>query len=256
MARHLWTNVAVLCATALIVAGCSAGAATETPPPVVTAQADSKSTTATSTASAPARTSSAAPRSTPAGQLTPPVVVEDGWSLSPDGEFVSFGVRVRNDGPTSALPSITVTAIDASGAPLETKQEKLGFFMAGTDAYIGGTFIDSSDIANLQITTEAGQKPFTDAPPVAITAEATIQGTGYSPRIALAARSNSSEPVESPARIFFVFRDEGGDIVGGTTAFTSSSIQPGRVLNEAPFITGFAPDTATSADVTIAASVG
>lgn len=42
-------NVAVLCASALIVAGCSAGAATETSSPVVTAQADSKSTTATNT---------------------------------------------------------------------------------------------------------------------------------------------------------------------------------------------------------------
>ncbi|WP_206487895.1 hypothetical protein [Rhodococcus sp. KRD162] len=148
-----------------------------------------------------------------------------------------------------------MTAIDANGSPLETSQSGLGSYVAaGADSYIGGTFIDSADIAELEITTDPGQTPNRSQQPVVVTGEATIGGYGYSPRIALTAQSNSSEPVDSPARIYMVFRDDSGTIVGGTFAYTQSAIPADGTLREAPFITGFAPADSTSVEVTIAAS--
>lgn len=249
--RRTAVYAAALACTSLAIAGCSSTNTTGTATP----KASSALAAQPSVTSAPTQ----APVSTPAAstvnaQPVGPQVVEDGWSLSSDGSFVTFGVHVRNTGPATNMPYVTVTAVDGNGAPLETKKNTLGYLGVGADAYVGGTFTDSADIADLQITTEPGQRP-TPTQAVSITAEATIRGTGYSPRISMTAQSDSTAPVPSPATIYLVFRNESSEIVGGTFAYTQSSIPPSGTLNEAPFITGFAPDDTTSVEATIAATI-
>ncbi|GAA3145653.1 hypothetical protein GCM10020255_024750 [Rhodococcus baikonurensis] len=113
--------------------------------------------------------------------------------------------------------------------------------------------IDSSAIADLKVTTDPGRSPSRSDPQVTVTAEAKLLGTGYDTRVALTAQSDSATTLKSPQRIFYVFRDAGGEIVGGMFGFTQSAIPPNGTINEATPVTGFAPATATSVEVTVSA---
>ncbi|MFD6518064.1 hypothetical protein [Rhodococcus sp. NPDC060176] len=73
-----------------------------------------------------------------------------------DGDFVTYGIRVHNPGSAVAFAEVTVTALDSSVTPLETKQETLAFLAPGADAYVGDMLIHSSDIADLKVTTDPG----------------------------------------------------------------------------------------------------
>lgn len=249
------TSAVLFCAALVALAGCSSGDAADSASPT----SASSSVTTESAATKPNRQSAtttttpySVPRTSDRSEPIAAEVVESGWSLNESGTQVSYGVRVRNNGPAASFPSVTVTALDADGVPLETKKSEFGSYVAaGADSYIGGTFINSADIADLQITTDPGQSLNRSQQPVVVTGEATISGSGYSPRIVLTAQSNSSEPVDSPARIDMVFRDDSGAIVGGTWAYTQSAIPVGGTLKEAPFISGFAPSDSTSVEVTI-----
>lgn len=256
--RHrIAATAAILCAIALVSTSCSGdqpgtAAAKET---ATTTSIDSPATT--TTGRVVPFTAPAAPRTSAASKSAPsaPEVIEQGWSLVADGDFGTFGVHVRNNGPAAKWSTVTVTAIDASGTPLETISEDLAFLGAGADAYIGGTFIDSPEMTDIKVTTDAGQPLSGGDRKVTITAAAKLLGTGYDTRVAVTASSDSSIAVKSPERIFYVFRDSAGAIVGGMWGFTQSDIPPGGSINESTPVTGFAPASSTSVEVTINASV-
>ncbi|MDE8649943.1 MULTISPECIES: hypothetical protein [Rhodococcus] len=251
--RRFSAAAAIFCAAVLVSAACSNDS---TRGQAVAADAASTSTTKTTArdVSAPSRpsTTTKAPGVSNSGP-TAPEVVEQGWSLVADGDFVTYGIRVHNPGSAVAFSEVTVTALDASGTPLETKQETVAFLAAGADAYVGGMLIDSSAIADLKVTTDPGRSPSRSDPQVTVTAEAKLLGTGYDTRVALTAQSDSATTLKSPQRIFYVFRDAGGEIVGGMFGFTQSAIPPNGTINEATPVTGFAPATATSVEVTVSA---
>lgn len=72
--------------------------------------------------------------------------------------------------------------------------------------------------------------------------------------LTLTASSDSPVAVKSPQRVYFVFRDSAGAIVGEIWGYAQGTIPPNGSISEATPGTGFAPAEATTVDATISPS--
>lgn len=180
-----------------------------------------------------------------------PTVVDQGWSVVADGGFISFGALLRNPGPDSTFVDVSMTSVDADGNPLETTGESLYRLNQGEEAYVAATFIRSAGAADVHITVDPGRIPSSYDRIVDITVDAKLIQAGLPTRISITAQTSGSTDIRGGAKLFAVFRDASGAIIGGSSGFTQGAIRPGNTLSEAPLISGIAPEGTSTVDVTI-----
>jgi hypothetical protein len=173
-------------------------------------------------------------------------VTEQGFSQTKSG--TSYAAVLRNPSTELAATNIEVTVnmLDDAGTVVSTETASVAAIPPDSDFGVGGTgYLEGEQVAKIQArakATEGSEESFELARADSIR----IIDSEFS-RDARAQITNSGrKPLSSITDIFFVFRDDAGQLVGGAQTFPNADIPP---ENKAAVETSDVPKSATHAEV-------
>ncbi len=219
-------------------------------PPTTAAAPTTTAGSTTTTASVPATTVPAPPPATV-------VVVSTGFSQasSTANTEVDYGIVLRNTSPDSDARNVhvTVNAVDAQNAVLDSNASTVLTIPAGSTYYFGGRSFYSGSAVTTRVEAFA-QVEESVATGGALPAAANVRLEPSSlggVEVLGELRNTAATPLSSFARITAVLFDSHGKVVGGGSASPESDVPPGARIGFRLFATSVSPAVAASAQVSI-----
>ena len=237
---------------------------TSTGPPVTTVASPPTTAHATNatTTTVPAPGTTATATSTTTTVAAPPpatvVIVSIGFSqasLSSTTE-VDYGIVLRNTTPgrDARNVQVTVTAVGAQNAVLDSDASTVLSIPAGSTYYVGGhsVYPGSAVTARIEAFVQVGQSApqggASPPPPANVRLEPSSLG---GVEVLGEVKNTTATPLSSLARITAVLYDSQGRIVGGGYGYPDADVPPGARIGFEVFAVGVPSGLATSAQVSI-----
>lgn len=185
------------------------------------------------------------------GGVTEVIVSDHGWTDVADS-FVSWGAVVSSD-RLFDYESLEVHAVarDSEGQILDSDNVYLGFIRSGEDVSIGGNLTDALGVSTVDVEiSDPGTKH--DGRGIAETVEVSASFLPYEDDlrdVSLELTNNTDLTLKDTTPISMVFRDDSGEIVGGSVTYSEGLLGPGETREWVGI--AWAPGSATSVDAQV-----
>ena len=226
---------------------------TTTATPSSTTTTPSSTTTSTSTSTTTATTGTTTVAAPPPATV---VVVSSGFSQSSTSlTEVDYGVVLRNTSPDRDARNVqvTVNAVDATNAVLDTDAATVPTIPAGSTYYFGGRsrYPGNAVTARLEVVAQVGESVAAGGP-LPSAANVRIEPSALGGVEVLGeVKNTAASPLSSSARITAVLYDSHGKVVGGGYAYPGSDVPPGARIGFEVFARSVSSAAAATAQVSI-----
>lgn len=173
-------------------------------------------------------------------------VAEQGFSQTDSG--TSYAALLKNPSPDLAAMGVEVTInlLNEAGTVVSTETASIAAIPPSTTFGVGGTgYVEGEQVAKIQVrakATEGSEKSVRLARANSIR----IVDSEFSRDARAQITNDGRKALSSIADVFFVFRDDGGTLVGGSQTFPTTDVPPG---SKAAVETSDVPKSATRAEV-------
>lgn len=217
---------------ALTLAGCGGDEAPEASAPSAQPSASPSSAPEPSPSPSPspseAPSPSTGPSSPTATSSEDSEVLESGWSFIFDREFAVWGAVVRNNTAEWTALSVTATALDAMGEPVDTGSPVTVVAPPNSVVPLGGPFDEVRGMTDIVVETSVtGTRDGLADLTGAVTVTGTVRGTDQDSALSFTAQNGLAFDIEDGSSLTAVFRNAAGKVIGGGDTFVPGGITAG-----------------------------
>ncbi len=179
-------------------------------------------------------------------------VIEQGWGLNGDGEWVSWGAVLENTGDARGGVAVTASGLDAAGSTV-TSDEARPHRVPGSDTIVLGGLMVAKGVTTVEVVIDDPGVEHDELGLITGGLETELTLSGDAQDGDISAEITSSLPVATKDRMTFwiLFRDEAGKISGGSSGYAPSAFEPGATRTVSLFgpTNGGLPDRFASGEI-------